>query len=68
MMNFKKALTTLLIMFSVTLVVSAVVTYLWSFGFHETAKVDWESTFQLAIIVSVSMAVIDARLNKSNDN
>ncbi|MFO8000442.1 MAG: hypothetical protein R6U46_04300 [Marinilabilia sp.] len=64
-MNFKKGVISFFIGFSITLIVSVAVTYLWSLGFHETAKIDWETSFRLAIILGI-ISVIDKRKGKSN--
>jgi Na+-driven multidrug efflux pump len=63
-MKFKKGLISFAIMFAVTLVVSAIVTYLWSLGFHEAAKIDWESSFRLAIILGIAHSLLDFRKSK----
>jgi Na+-driven multidrug efflux pump len=68
-MNFKKALFSFVIGFAITLVVSSLVTYFYSLGFHETAKIDWETSFRLAIIIGIIIPVIEARTKsgKSED-
>ncbi|MEE4260930.1 MAG: hypothetical protein V2I62_14285 [Bacteroidales bacterium] len=66
-MNLKKVLISFVIGFAVTLLVSGLVTYLYSLGFHETAKIDWESSFQLAIIFGIVFPVMEARKGKPKD-
>jgi uncharacterized protein YqhQ len=66
-MNLKKVLISFVIGFAVTLLVSSLVTYLYSLGFHETAKIDWESSFQLAIIFGIVFPVMEARKGKPKD-
>jgi hypothetical protein len=69
-MNFKKVLISFVIGFAITLVVSSLVTYLYSLGLHETAEIDWETSFRLAIIIGIIIPVIEARTKsgKSDDN
>lgn len=66
-MNFKKGLISFFIGFGITLIVSVAVTFLWSLGFHETAKIDWETSFRLAIILGI-ISIIDKRKGQSNGN
>jgi uncharacterized protein YqhQ len=63
--NFKKVLISFVIGFAVTLIVSSLVTYLYSLGLHETAEVDWETSFRLAIILGIIFPVIEARKGNS---
>lgn len=63
-MNFKKVFINFVIGFAVTLIVSSLVTYLYSLGFHETAKIDWETSFQLAIIFGIVFPAMEARKEK----
>ena len=64
-MNVKKVLISFVIGFTITLIVSSLVTYLYSLGFHETAEIDWETSFRLAIIFGIVFPVIEARKGKS---
>lgn len=64
-MNFKKVLISFIIGFAITFIVSGLVTYLYSLGFHETGKIDWETSFRLAIIIGIIFPVIEARKGKS---
>jgi Na+-driven multidrug efflux pump len=66
-MNFKKVLISFAIGFSVTLVASSLVTYLYSLGFHETAKIDWENSFRLAIIFGIVFPFLEARKGNPKD-
>jgi Na+-driven multidrug efflux pump len=66
-MNFKKVLISFVIGFAITLIVSSLVTYLYSLGFHETAKIDWETSFQLAIIFGIVFPIMEARKGKPKD-
>lgn len=64
-MNFKNFLTSFVIVFVITLIVSILVTFLYSFAFHETANIDWETSFRLAIILGIIFPVIEAKKGKS---
>ena len=64
-MNFKKVFINFIIGFAITLIVSGLVTYLYSLGFHETAKINWETSFQLAIILGIVFPVMEARKEKA---
>lgn len=66
-MNFKKVLISFVIGFVITLIVSGLVTYLYSLGFHETAKIDWKTSFRLAISLGILFTVIEARKGISKD-
>jgi len=66
-MNVKKVLISFIIGFAITFIVSCLVTYLYSLGFHETAKIDWETSFQLAIIFGIVFPVMEARKGKPKD-
>ncbi len=66
-MNFKKVLISFVIGFAITLIVSGIVTYLYSLGFHETAEIDWETSFRLAIILGILFPVIEARKGRSEE-
>jgi uncharacterized membrane protein YesL len=60
-MNVKKWFWSFLLVFAVALAASIVVTFLWSLGFHETASIDWETSFQLAIILGIIIPLADIR-------
>jgi Na+-driven multidrug efflux pump len=66
-MNFKKVFISFGIGFAITLIVSSLVTYLYSLGFHETANVDWETSFQLAIIFGIVFPAMEARKEKDKE-
>ncbi|HKK26329.1 MAG TPA: hypothetical protein VJ941_11920 [Gracilimonas sp.] len=63
-MNIRKAFISFVFVFSVTLIVSSLVTYLYSLGFHEAAKVDWETSFRFAIIFGVVFPFMEARMGR----
>ncbi|HHJ52551.1 MAG TPA: hypothetical protein ENJ89_05110 [Caldithrix abyssi] len=52
-MNFKQFLGSAALTFLVTLVTALVVTFLWNFFVHNAGRVDWETSFILAIIYGV---------------
>ncbi len=64
-MNLKKILLGFITFFSITLIVSIGVTYLWSLIFHDVATVDWETSFRFAIIFGIVLPIIDVRNKKS---
>ncbi len=64
-MDLKKLLLGFITFFTVTLIVSIGVTYLWSLIFHDVAAIDWETSFLFAIIFGVVFPLIDARKKKS---
>ena len=45
------------LVFSVTFVVAAIVTYLWNLIAHGQSVVDWETSFRLAIILGIALPV-----------
>lgn len=63
-MNFKKLLKAFVTIFTITLIVSIGVTYLWSLIFHDIIKIDWETSFRFAIILGILFTYLDARKNK----
>jgi len=61
-MKIKELLINFVIMFTVTLVVTAIVTYLWNLIVHGAGSFDWETSFRLAIILGIvfpSMRLIE---------
>lgn len=64
-MSIKKLLIEFAAAFAVTLVVSLIVTYLWNLILHQAGKVDWETSFRLAIILGVVLAWMMSREGKS---
>ena len=57
---FLEALT----VFSVSLVISVVVSLLWSLVVHRTGAIDWETSFRFAILLGIIVPWIGARRNK----
>jgi len=60
-MELKKLLIGFIRYFTITLIVTIVVTYLWSLIFHGVASIDWETSFRLAIILGIVLSVIEIR-------
>ncbi|MEK7325882.1 MAG: hypothetical protein AAB217_11565 [Chloroflexota bacterium] len=52
-MNARKLLADFVITFGVALVVTVLVTFLWSLVFHGAGAVDWETSFRFAIIFGI---------------
>ncbi len=63
-MKIKKFLIQFAIYFSLVFVVAAIVTYLWNLGMHGQSAIDWETSFRLAIILGIILAVERARKSK----
>ena len=57
-MNIKKLLISFVTIFAVTLVVAAIVTFLYSLIVHGAGTIDWETSFRLAIILGIALSVI----------
>ncbi len=60
-MEFKKILIGFVTFFSIALIVSVGVTYVWSLIFNDTASIDWKTSFRLAFIIGIVFSVIEAR-------
>jgi hypothetical protein len=63
-MNIKKGLISFITGFAITLVVSIAVTYLYSLAFHDAARIDWETSFRLAVTFGILIPIIEARNKK----
>jgi hypothetical protein len=63
-MNIKKLVVEFVTVFAVTLVTSAIVTFLWNFIGHGTSSIDWETSFRFAIILGIILAWIRSRESK----
>jgi hypothetical protein len=63
-MNVKKVIVDALTVFSVTLVVSAAVSLLWSLIVHRTRTIDWETSFRFAILLGIIVPWITMRRSK----
>ena len=65
-MELKKLLIKSITVFSITLIVTIGVTYIWGLIFNDTASIDWETSFRLAIIFGIVFPIIEER-NKKNE-
>ncbi len=63
-MELKKLLIGFITYFSITLIVTVGVTYIWSLLFHEVASIDWETSFRLAIIFGIVFSIIEVKKKK----
>ena len=59
-MNIKKLLISFVTIFAVTLVVAAIVTFLYSLIIHGAGTIDWETSFPLAIILGIALPIVRA--------
>lgn len=50
--------------FAVALVTAASVTAVWSLIFHGTPRIDWETSFRLAIVLGIVVPWVEARRSK----
>ena len=57
----KRLLVDVLIVFSVSLVVSIVVTALWNLVGHRAGAVDWETSVRLAILLGIIVPWLQSR-------
>jgi hypothetical protein len=63
-MDIKKLLVDFVTVFTVTLVVSAIVTFLWSLIVHGAGTIDWETSFLFAILFGIIFSWIETRKSK----
>jgi hypothetical protein len=66
-MNLKKLLVDFVTTFALFLVVTVVVTFLYSLIVHGAGIVDWETSFRFAIIFGVTLPLIKAREIKQKE-
>jgi len=66
-MNMKKLLIDFVITFAATLVVAAIVTFLYSFIVYGAGTIDWETSFRLAITLGVVLPWMRARESKEKE-
>jgi len=62
--NIKKILIDFVVVFALTLVVSAIVTFLWNLIRHGVGTIEWETAFRLAIIIGIVLTWIRVREKK----
>lgn len=53
-------------MFALTLVVSSIVTFLYSLIVHRVGIVDWETAFRFAIILGIILTWMNVQEKKKN--
>lgn len=63
-MNVKRLLVDALAVFSVSLVVSIIVTLLWNLIVHHASTVDWEASFRIAILFGIIVPWMETRRSK----
>ncbi|HET7224579.1 MAG TPA: hypothetical protein VFK69_02605 [Candidatus Eisenbacteria bacterium] len=60
-MNVKRLILDVLTVFSLSLVASIGVTFLWNLIVHRTGTVDWETSFRFAILFAIIVPWMEAR-------
>jgi hypothetical protein len=65
-MNFKKYASEFTFTFVITFIVSIIVTFSYSLIVHGQGVINWEITFDLAILVGILMPVLEHRGKKSS--
>jgi hypothetical protein len=50
--------------FSISLLVTLVVNFLWSLVFHGIATIDWETAFRFAILFGIIIPILHSRTRK----
>jgi hypothetical protein len=60
-MNAKKGLLTFLLVFSIVLLLGMGISYLWSLFFHAEAAINWETSFQLSLIMGIILGIVEGR-------
>jgi len=63
-MNIKKLVVEFGAVFAVALVTVAIVTFLWNIIGHGESKVDWETSFRLAIFFGIFLTWVNSRETK----
>jgi uncharacterized membrane protein YadS len=63
-MNIKRLLVDVVIVFSVSLVVSAVVSLLWNLVERRASTIDWETSLRFAIVLGIILPWIARRRSK----
>ena len=63
-MNIKRLLVDVLTVFSVSLVVTSIVTLLWNLIVHKAGTIDWETSFRFAILFGIIMPWMERRRRK----
>lgn len=60
-MNIKSFLIDFVSLFLLVFVVTSIVTYLWNLIFHDAGVVDWGTSFSMAVILGIILALLKAR-------
>jgi H+/Cl- antiporter ClcA len=63
-MNSKKLVVEFVTVFAVTLVTTALVTFLWNIVGHGAGTIDWETSFRFAIIFGIILTWAKSRETK----
>ena len=66
-MNIQKLLIDVVTTFALFLVVTVIVTFLYSLIAHGTGVIDWETSFRFAIIFGIVLPWIRARESKEEE-
>lgn len=67
-MNIKKLVVEFVTVFAVTLVTTAIVTFLWNIIGHGSSVVDWETSFRFALIFGIILTCAKSRETKEKDH
>jgi hypothetical protein len=65
-MNIKKLVVEFGTVFAVTLVTTAIVTFLWNLIGHGESTIDWETSFRFAIVLAIILTWVKSRETKEN--
>ena len=57
-MNITKVLAYVVVMFAVSLIVTAVVSALWNLIFHGAGTIDWVTSFRFAILFGILFGIL----------
>jgi len=60
-MNIKRLFGVFVIVFAVTLTVTAIVTLLWNLVFLSASTIDWATSFRFAIVFGIIFSWIETR-------
>ncbi len=63
-MNIGKLVVGFVTVFTVTLIVSVIVTLLWNLVVHGANSIDWETSFRFAILFGIILPWIETRRSK----
>ncbi len=65
-MSLRRWVVDVVIVFSVTLVVSMVVSVLWNVISHKTTAIDWETSVRFAIVLGIIVPWIQTRRGRQS--